>query len=100
MKLTYLLAIFSLSFIPLCIAKDDSMLACIDNYPPYQLTKLNNPVSYYSNPKWIGCTITNIIVPLYPKIYLEAGEAKKIAFTVIEQFRLIKNKDILVSIDQ
>lgn len=67
-----------------------------DNYPPYQLTKLNDPASYYSNPKWNGCKITNIIVPLYPKIYLEAGEAKKIAFTVIEQFQLIKNKDILV----
>tara|TARA_R110002072_G_scaffold7503_2_gene40961 strand:- start:758272 stop:759735 length:1464 start_codon:yes stop_codon:yes gene_type:complete len=67
-----------------------------DNYPPYQLTKLEKPSSYYSNPKWNGCSITNIIVPLYSKIYLEAGEAKKIAFAVIEQFKLISNKDILV----
>ncbi|WP_147678857.1 hypothetical protein [Algibacter pacificus] len=67
-----------------------------DNYPPYQLTKLKDPASYYTNPKWKGCEITNIIVPLYPKIYLEAGEAKKIAFTVIEQLKLIKDKDIVV----
>jgi hypothetical protein len=67
-----------------------------DNYPPYQSTKLNTPASYYTNPQWAGCQITSIIVPLYPKIYLEAGEAKKIAFTVIEQLNLIANKDILI----
>lgn len=67
-----------------------------DNYPPYQLTKLDVPASYYSDPKWNGCFVSNIIVPLYPKIYLEAGEAKKIAFTVIEELNLIANKDILI----
>lgn len=67
-----------------------------DNYPPYQTTKLSTPASYYSNQQWTGCHITSIIVPLYPKIYLEAGEAKKIAFTVIEQLNLIANKDILI----
>lgn len=67
-----------------------------DNYPPYQLTKLNNPASYYSSPKWLGCQITNIIVPLYPKIYLEAGEAKKIAFSVITQLKLLTNKNIII----
>lgn len=67
-----------------------------DNYPPYQATKLSTPASYYTNAQWTGCQITSIIVPLYPKIYLEAGEAKKIAFTVIEQLNLIANKDILI----
>jgi hypothetical protein len=67
-----------------------------DNYPPYQTTKLRTPASYYANQQWVGCQITSIIVPLYPKIYLEAGEAKKIAFTVIEQLNLIANKDVLI----
>lgn len=67
-----------------------------DNYPPYQLTQLNAPAAYYTNPQWRGCEITNIIVPLYPKIYLEAGEAKRVAFSVIEELDLITNKEILV----
>jgi hypothetical protein len=67
-----------------------------DNYPPYQLTKLQTPTAYYSDPKWIGCQITSIIVPLYPKIYLEAGEAKKLAFAVIEALNLIANREILI----
>jgi len=67
-----------------------------DNYPPYQLCELDNPANYYSDSKWDNCEITNIIVPLYPKIYLEAGEAKKVAFAVIEGLGLIVNKEILV----
>lgn len=47
-----------------------------DNYPPYQLTSLKNPTCYYSDPRFQGCEISNIIVPLYPKIYLEAHDAK------------------------
>lgn len=67
-----------------------------DNYPPYQSTKLETPSSYYTNSKWAGCKITNFIVPLYPKIYLEAGEARKTALTFVEQLNLIANKDILI----
>ncbi len=48
-----------------------------DNYPPYQLTNLTEPCKeYYEDIKWHDCAITNIIVPLYPKIYLEANKAR------------------------
>ena len=67
-----------------------------DNYPPYQMTSLSTPVSYYSDPKFAGCELTNFIVPLYPKIYLEAGEARTISITVIKKLKLLVNKDILI----
>jgi len=47
-----------------------------DNHCPYQQALLANPCKYYSEDKWHTCTITNIIVPLYPKIYLEAARAR------------------------
>jgi hypothetical protein len=67
-----------------------------DNYPPYRTSKLSIPANYYNDPKWSGCSITNFIVPLYPKIYLEAGEARKMAITLIEALGLVTNKDILI----
>jgi hypothetical protein len=47
-----------------------------DNHCPYQQASLANPCKYYSEAKWHNCIITNIIVPLYPKIYLEATRAR------------------------
>lgn len=67
-----------------------------DNYPPYRSTKLQTPASYYIDPKWANCQITSFIVPLYPKIYMEAGEARKTALALIEELNLITNKDILI----
>ena len=47
-----------------------------DNHPPYQLTTLDQPCKlYYDDETWEDCEITNIIVPLYPKIYLDAVRA-------------------------
>ncbi len=67
-----------------------------DNYPAYRTANINSPSSYYSNPLWNGCTITNFIVPLYPKIYMEAGEARKTGLALLEELNLITNKDILI----
>lgn len=48
-----------------------------DNHPPYQLAGLAKPCKeYYDDDKWHDCNITNIIVPLYTKIYLEAIMAR------------------------
>jgi len=66
-----------------------------DNFPPYRNAKLENPASNYGT-RWNGCQITNFIVPLYPKIYMEAGEARKTALSLIENLGLITNKDILI----
>lgn len=47
-----------------------------DNQPAYQLSKLDRPTIQYSDPDWHTCEINYFVVPLYPKIYLEAYEAK------------------------
>jgi hypothetical protein len=46
-----------------------------DNFPVYQKALLSSPTVHYS-PAWHDCKIQHFIVPLYPKIYLEAYEAK------------------------
>ena len=47
-----------------------------DNFPPYQLAQLSNPAHYYNNINWSKCQITSFVSPLYPKVYLDAFEAK------------------------
>lgn len=56
-----------------------------DNYAPYRVATLAKPCFEYSgNPKWKDCKITNIIVPLYSKIYLEASRARENMFRIIK----------------
>jgi len=50
-----------------------------DNHPVYQKAFLKTPAKYYNKVKWDTCKITHFIAPLYPKIYLEAYEAKSFA---------------------
>jgi len=48
-----------------------------DNYPPYQISSLDNPTEYYKNhPEWSNCEIKHFVVPLHEKIYLVAEKAK------------------------
>lgn len=47
-----------------------------DNWPAYQKAKLGSPTSHYPSADWKSCEITIFVAPLYPKIYLEAYEAK------------------------
>jgi hypothetical protein len=54
-----------------------------DNYPPYQKAQLLNPTSYYSEQKFKNCKLTSIIVPLYPKIHLEASLARKLILKIL-----------------
>lgn len=46
-----------------------------DNHPIYQRAKIQNPAVHYGG-NWRNCEVTYFVVPLYPKIYLEAFEAK------------------------
>ncbi|MGB7392889.1 MAG: hypothetical protein WA913_00710, partial [Pricia sp.] len=73
-----------------------------DNHPPYQLAELTKPSSFYEDSKWTGCELTNFIVPLYPKIYLEASEArilaKSILRTAIQNLGLLKNEEIIFKV--
>jgi hypothetical protein len=57
-----------------------------DNFPAYRIVPLNNPAIHYAaNPQWNGCAITNFIVPLYPKIYLEADTAVELSKNLFVQ---------------
>lgn len=46
-----------------------------DNHPPYRIVSAQSPTIGYEK-KWANVKIKHFIVPLYPKIYLEAFEAK------------------------
>jgi hypothetical protein len=48
-----------------------------DNKPVYRKACLSDPAAHYDSDSWKQCKITHFIVPLYPKIYLEAYEAKR-----------------------
>jgi hypothetical protein len=67
-----------------------------DNFSPYQLAYLNEPVAYYTDPLWNGCTITGCIIPLYPKIYLEANETRAKAILWIEQMTVYTSVPVVL----
>jgi len=46
-----------------------------DNHPPYQMATADLPVKHYPD-LWKNVKIKHLVVPLYPKIYLEAVEAR------------------------
>lgn len=49
-----------------------------DNYPPFQVSNIDFPCkTYYSEERWHTCEIKSIIIPLHPKIYLDATRARK-----------------------
>lgn len=59
-----------------------------DNHFPYQRSTLDKPCQYYGNPEWEKCSIEYFIAPLYPKIYLEAFEAKLYCFHFLKSLRI------------
>lgn len=54
-----------------------------DNYPPYQTAYFDDPCRYYTNTSFHDYKIEYIVAPLYPKIYLDAFEAKKFLYDLI-----------------
>lgn len=46
-----------------------------DNCPPYRIFSFEKPTNHYGMPNWTDTEITCFIVPLHPKIYLEAEKA-------------------------
>jgi hypothetical protein len=72
-----------------------------DNHAPYQLAGLDYPCKeYYSDKKWHDCEIKSIIVPLYPKIYLEANRARHNVWSYLKskQFGLKTDETQIVKI--
>lgn len=68
-----------------------------DNFPVYQKAKLDKLTVHYPA-DWHNCLIKHFIVPLYPKIYLEAYEAKNFIYKFLVQGPepLIDNKEVLI----
>ncbi len=69
-----------------------------DNFPVYQKATLKAPTKHYSSP-WHDCSIKHFIVPLYPKIYLEAYEAKNYILLMLTKGKdplLQNNSEVLI----
>lgn len=68
-----------------------------DNHSPYQKAPLAQPASHYGV-EWHTCEVTYFIAPLYPKIYLEAYEAKNYVrnFILTGPEPLINNSEVLL----
>ena len=56
-----------------------------DNLPPYQLASLDTPASNYTEDKWKDCQLTNIIVPLYHRIYLDPIKARRNFISILKR---------------
>lgn len=68
-----------------------------DNFRPYQTVSFENPVSYYQSGSEIeGCEVIGFVVPLYPKIYLEAYQARKLVDIIISSPDIGIDKDEVV----
>jgi hypothetical protein len=69
-----------------------------DNRPPYQIVPANNPTVHYQDARWGNVKIKNFVVPLYPKIYLEAVEAKNFVreFLIFGPVPLEKNQKVFL----
>lgn len=78
------------------IQKD--MIFIDDNFPVYQRASLDTPTSHYSDTDWKSCTIKHFVVPLYPKIYLEAYLAKNFVFRFLIDgpYSLISGTEVLI----
>ncbi|WP_437371116.1 hypothetical protein [Maribacter litoralis] len=73
-----------------------------DNHPPYMHSKLETPSSFYTQSNWAGCKIKSFIVPLYSKIYMDAGEARTFAKSVLKryitQLNVLKDTDVILKV--
>ena len=59
-----------------------------DNLIPYRLISLENPGEHYSDPDCSTYEIDSVVIPLYPKIYLESVVAKELVFQVIKDLNV------------
>ena len=57
-----------------------------DNMPPYNQVPFEDPTYNYNDTQFKDCTIKNFIAPLYHKIYLEAGGARELMISYLENF--------------
>lgn len=55
-----------------------------DNMSPYRIVSLDKPGQHYPDADSQSYEIDSVVVPLYPKIYLEAFVAKQLALQIIK----------------
>jgi hypothetical protein len=55
-----------------------------DNLLPYRIISLDEPGKHYDDADCKKYEIDSVVVPLYPKIYLEAVVAKKLAIEIVK----------------
>ncbi|MES2515886.1 MAG: papain-like cysteine protease family protein [Bacteroidota bacterium] len=55
-----------------------------DNLAPYQIVTLDKPGAHYQDSASRGYKIDTVVVPLYPKIYLEAYVAKNLMLQILK----------------
>jgi hypothetical protein len=64
------------------------VLVMDDNQSPYRLINLKQPYADSEDPKLRHFEFSSIIVPLYPKIYLEGVQAKALAMSIVNDENL------------
>lgn len=60
------------------------VLVMDDNESPYKLVPLKKPYEDSEDEQFQNFEFKSIVVPLYPKIYLEAYQAKELAMSILE----------------
>lgn len=63
-----------------------------DNFAPFQQASLSAPCAHYHSTDWDSCEITAFVVPLYPKIYLEAYQVEKYLLIYLKNYLQIHLK--------
>lgn len=57
-----------------------------DNWGPYQTADIARPCAHYGSPDWDSCRITAFVVPLYPKVYLEAFQVENYMLSYLKNY--------------
>jgi hypothetical protein len=70
----------------------DKYIVIDDNSFPYQVVPLNNPTIHYTDPDFKGAEIKSVIVPLYPKVYVDAYLARTLMKLIINEEKLIDKR--------
>lgn len=71
-----------------------------DNCPIYQRAELHKPTKHYADTAWHTCRIKHFIAPLYPKIHLEAFEARNFIYSLllIGSLQIPDNSELFIRI--
>lgn len=63
----------------------DEFVSNDDNQPPYSIFDFSTPTSHYKEKGWNDTKISCMIVPLHPKIYVEAEKAIELSNSIVLQ---------------